>query len=69
MRNLAGLAGAQSLQLEMEAYLADLMAKRNDALVPCTSYVTWFVNQRRVVRNVNGSLPDPEGELDWSLLI
>ena len=52
----------------MEERLQQLMARRNDQLVPCTSYRNWFDNYRRIVRNVYGPLSDPEGWPDWSLL-
>lgn len=68
MHNLAGRQEARVLQETMELKLQELMDKRRDALIPCTSYSDWFDNQRRVIRNVYGTLGDPEGEPDWSLL-
>jgi arylsulfatase A-like enzyme len=66
--NLAGRDDAASLQAEMAARLAALMAKRGDRLEPCTTCADWYDDQRRVVRNAHGPLPDPEAEPDWSLL-
>ena len=39
-----------------------------DKLVQCDYYRNWHDSQRRVIRNVNGKLPHPEDEPDWSLL-
>jgi len=66
--NLAGQEAHRSLQEWMEAQLAELMAARNDELVPCETYGQWFDAQRRVVRNAHGPLGDPEDLPDWSLL-
>jgi hypothetical protein len=52
----------------MQRRLSELMDSRNDALIACTDYSNWFDKQRRVVRNVYGSLRDPEAHPDWSLL-
>jgi arylsulfatase A-like enzyme len=68
MENLAGREGASELEASLERRLCELMAARNDQLVPCTSYADWFDAQRRVVRNVHGDLGDPEQPPDWSLL-
>lgn len=68
MTNLADDPNHKSLQQQMEHTLQVLMAKRNDELVPCSSYRDWFDNYRRVVRNVHGQLGNPEDEPDWSLL-
>jgi arylsulfatase A-like enzyme len=68
MRNLAAVPEAAMLRREMENTLRSLMARRNDELVPCTSYRDWFDPYRRIVRNAYGPLGDPEDEPDWSLL-
>ena len=68
MTNLADVPSAQGLRRRMEERLQQLMARRNDQLVPCTSYRDWFDSCRRIVRNVYGPLSDPESEPDWSLL-
>jgi arylsulfatase A-like enzyme len=68
MHNLANSGQATALQSELETTLGNLMAARQDALVPCTSYADWFDRQRRVVRNVYGPMGDPENAPDWSLL-
>ncbi len=44
------------------------MKKRNDDLHPGSYYANWFDDERRVIRNAQGPLGDPEGEPDWSLL-
>ena len=66
--NLAGTPEAAELQKDMQARLDALMSERGDSLVPCTSYANWIDEQRRIVHNVGGPLPDPEKEPDWSLL-
>ena len=68
MANLAGRPEHADLERAMEAKLQELMAERNDRLVPCTSYADWLDAQRRIVRNVHGPLGDPEQPPDWSLL-
>ena len=68
MANLAGRPEHADLERAMEAKLQELMAERNDRLVPCSSYADWLDAQRRVVRNVHGPLGDPEQPPDWSLL-
>jgi arylsulfatase A-like enzyme len=69
LTNLVGRDDAAALQAEMAARLAEMMARHGDKLEPCTNYANWFDNQRRIVRNAHGPLPDPESEPDWSLLI
>lgn len=66
--NLANSDLAQGIEADMKAKLADLMAERNDKLAACACYSDWFDAQRRVVKNVNGPLPNPEIEPDWTLL-
>jgi len=68
MTNLVGQDAARALQSEMAKRLADLMAKHDDKLEPCTTCANWYDSQRRVIRNAHGPLPDPEAEPDWSLL-
>lgn len=68
MKNLAGNPESANLQNSMEKTLQELMNNRNDKLVPCTDYASWFDEQRRVIRNVYGPLRDPEAHPDWSLL-
>jgi arylsulfatase A-like enzyme len=68
MDNLADRQETRDLQATMEQKLRELMHKRGDTLIPCTNYSNWFDNQRRIIRNVYGSLGDPEDEPDWSLL-
>lgn len=68
MTNLAGLPSEEGLREQMEGKLDELMTRRRDEMVPCTSYGNWFDSYRRVVRNVYGPLSDPEDEPDWSLL-
>ena len=62
------LAIPAALREQIERKLEELMTRRRDELVPCTSYGNWFDSYRRVVRNVYGPLGDPEDEPDWSLL-
>jgi arylsulfatase A-like enzyme len=68
MTNLAGAPAMADVQKELEQELGELMRRRGDGLVPCTSYRSWFDGYRRVVRNAHGPLGDPEDEPDWSLL-
>ena len=68
LHNLAGSGEAATLQAEMETRLEALMAARHDTMIPCTAYADWFDEQRRVVRNVYGTMGDPEDAPDWSLL-
>lgn len=68
MTNLAGDPEHRELEESMRSRLEELMESRNDALIPCTDYSSWFDAQRRVVRNVYGPLRDPEAHPDWSLL-
>ena len=68
MRNLADAPDAAPLREDMERALQALMARRRDALGPCTGYRDWFDGYRRVVRNAYGPLGDPEQPPDWSLL-
>ena len=68
MRNLAASPECAPLASRMESTMRGLMHRLGDELVPCSSYASWFDEQRRVVRNVRGALPDPEGEPDWSML-
>jgi hypothetical protein len=64
----ASLPAHRETRRTLEAHLEALLARRGDALVPCSAYATWYDAQRRVVRNAYGPLGDPEGEPDWSLL-
>ena len=68
MKNLADEPDAQDVRERLERTMRELMAKRNDELVPCTSYRNWFDNYRRVVRNAHGPLGNPEALPDRSLL-
>ena len=68
MKNLAGDPEHRELEESMKHRLQELMDSRNDTLIPCTDYASWFDEQRRVVRNVYGPLRDPEAHPDWSLL-
>ena len=68
MNNLAGTPEMAGVQARLEERLRELMTRRHDQLVPCTSYHDWFDNYRRVVRNACGPLGDPEDTPDWSLL-
>ena len=68
MNNLSTNPEFGILEKEMEGQLKELMDRRNDTLIPCTDYGNWFDEQRRVVRNVYGTLRDPEVHPDWSLL-
>ena len=53
---------------KMDGILEQLMANRQDELIPCTEYASWFDKQRRVIRNAYGQLGSPEEPPDWSLL-
>jgi len=66
--NLAALPEMEEVRSRMAATLTQLMAERNDELVPGSTYADWLDNYRRIVRNVHGPLGDPEGIPDWSLL-
>jgi hypothetical protein len=66
--NLASHPAHRETRRTLEAHLEALLARRGDALLPCSAYATWYDAQRRVVRNAYGPLGDPEGEPDWSLL-
>ncbi len=66
--NLVGNGKYEKLYKDMKCKLENLMKKRNDELVPCTSYTDWFDEQRRVVKNVYGPMSNPEDPPDWSLL-
>lgn len=68
LNNLAGREETAALEAKLATRLAELMADRRDKLVRCSSYRDWFDNQRRIVRNVDGALPHPERQPDWSLL-
>ena len=62
------LLNSAEVQGKLERKLGELMDRRRDELVPCTSYGPWFDHYRRVVRNAHGPLGDPEQPPDWSLL-
>jgi arylsulfatase A-like enzyme len=66
--NLADAEEHRELVAEYEDTLQAFMKKRNDRLTPGSHYENWFDEERRVVRNAYGPLPDPESEPDWSLL-
>ena len=68
MQNLAEDAGQRSLVDRMGATLRELLAERNDRLLPGTAYRHWLDEQRRVVHNAYGPLCHPEAPPDWSLL-
>ena len=68
MENLAGRDDHRELQADLEDRMQRLMARRGDALVPCTQWKDWFDTQRRIVRNAFGELSPPENCPDWSLL-
>ena len=68
MSNLADEPAAADLRRRLDRRLDELMAERNDELVPCHTYGAWFDHQRRVIRNARGPLGDPEALPDFSLL-
>ena len=68
MNNLADDPGSAGVRLELEGRLKELQAEVGDELQPCSAYAEWFDAQRRVIRNADGPLGDPEAEPDWSLL-
>jgi len=53
---------------ELKEELRTQQLARRDELVSCTEWKHWLDNQRRVVHNAFGPLPDPEASPDWSLL-
>jgi arylsulfatase A-like enzyme len=57
-----------TLATECEARLQQLMVKRKDTLCPGSFFRDWLDKERRVVRNANGPLGNPEREPDFSLL-
>lgn len=68
INNLAGRSEIAGLQQILEQQLNALMRKRHDQLMPAAEYAGWFDQQRRVIRNACGPLPDPEGLPNWSLV-
>lgn len=57
-----------ALAAQCEQTMRSLLDQRNDDLHPGSYYVDWFDDERRVIRNACGPLPDPEAEPDWRLL-
>ena len=68
MNNLVGQTEYTDLESNLETMLQALLKERRDDFADAETYGSWFDYQRRVVRNVHGSLGDPEDEPDWSLL-
>lgn len=68
-RNLVNEREMKQVRDKLEKKMQELMAKRNDELIPGSEYKNWFDNYRRVIRNAYGLLGDPEDSPDWSLLI
>jgi arylsulfatase A-like enzyme len=66
--NLIDSNDHDTLATEYEERLQELMAKRKDALNPGSFYRNWLDDERRVVRNANGYLGNPECKPDFSLL-
>jgi len=67
-RNLVDEREMKEVRDKLEKKMQELMAKRNDELIPGSEYKNWFDNYRRVIRNAYGLLGDPEDSPDWSLL-
>ena len=66
--NLIDDPASQDIRAALSQRTDQLMALRGDALLPGSSYTSWFDEQRRVVVNAYGALADPEAQPDWSLL-
>lgn len=63
LNNLAGKDTVRELEHNLNETLQKLMTNIGDELVPCETYRDWFDEQRRVVKNVHGTLPHPETDV------
>ncbi|MBN2161353.1 MAG: sulfatase [Pontiellaceae bacterium] len=68
LNNLVDDPAAADGVAQHEKMLQEKLAERNDPFCDCLALRDWFDSERRVVANVNGPLPHPETQPDWSLL-